>query len=329
MNNTITLVLCILLGLAYSPNFHTQVNTEQASQNERYVRITLNEGNTVDGRIVDITEDYFLIDVGLMGSIKIDKRDILNIENIQQESVGELETNQRAKDINPQSSRYFFSPSAHQLKQGDGYYHNVGIMYNSVSFGLHDNMTAGITFTPIGVGGTLKFGGKITENLSISAGGMAVFSFYSSSSPNPEFFRRIDGPLAIPFANITLGSERRNFSFNYGLALLKASIVDSYETDVISRNSHMFNISSMIEITPRAWMLMEAYYIRQLNRDVTTIISEYNIMYNLGPADHSTLLVGFRRANANRTMLWDLGIMNVVWNDVYFPLPWAAITIPL
>ena len=132
----------MLISLALSVESLAQDNTQ-----ERYVRIMLDSGNPLEGRVVDITETHFILDLGIMGEISVSKLEILHIENIDPSQMTREEVNERSRDVNPQSSRYFFSPSAHQLKQGEGYYHNVGVMYNSVSFGILDNLTAGITFT--------------------------------------------------------------------------------------------------------------------------------------------------------------------------------------
>ena len=137
--------------------------------------------------------------------------------------------------------------------------------------------------------------------------------------------------------NFTIGNERRNFSFNYGFAMLnvsRAGLAEWGEEYFRNKNSHMFNISSMIEITPRSWIMVEAYYIRQHNREVIAVMNEnsYNDYYNTfttGPSDHSTFLIGFRKATPNRALLWDFGINSIVWNDVFFPLPWVGITVPM
>ena len=80
--------------------------------------------------------------------------------------------------------------------------------------------------TPFGTGGTVKFGGQLSDKVNVSAGGIALVPFTG------------DSPLGIGFANITFGDERKNLSISSGLGF-------SDDGDNIT----LVNVSAMIEVT--------------------------------------------------------------------------------
>jgi len=82
---------------------------------------------------------------------------------------------------NLQSTRYFFGPNGHGLNKGEGYYQNVWIFFNQISYGVTDyfSISAGVvpaflfagSPTPVWV--VPKFSVPIKKDvLSVGAGGL-------------------------------------------------------------------------------------------------------------------------------------------------------------
>lgn len=83
---------------------------------------------------------------------------------------------------NPNPTRYFFAPSAFNLKKGEGYFQNTYLLLNSINYGLSDHISIGAslelisTFSTIGVGWspiwmiTPKVGYEVAKNVNVGAG---------------------------------------------------------------------------------------------------------------------------------------------------------------
>jgi hypothetical protein len=108
------------------------------------------------------------------------------------------------KAPNPHAGRYFFAPSAFQLKKGETDYHNSLLISNEMGTGLTDDLNVGsnILFN-LGFGLAAKFGRALTSNVHISAGGAVLFPFHSPVFPVND---GENSTAALVFANVTLGS---------------------------------------------------------------------------------------------------------------------------
>ena len=124
-----------------------------------------------------------------------------------------------------------------QLKKGEGYYQNTWLLYNQASFGLSDNFTIGMSMTPLGTGGTVKLGFQLSDNIHVSAGGIAIVPFWGGEV------------LGIGFANMTFGNERKNVSIAFGNAF-RGGVYD-----------RILNVSGMIELNSRMWLITENYFL--------------------------------------------------------------------
>ena len=161
------------------------------------------------------------------------------------------------KAPNPHAGRYFFAPSAFQLKKGETNYHNSILISNEVGTALTDDLTVGTNIIfDLGLGLAAKFGRALTSNVHISAGGAVLFPFrsrpaaYITGFVNP-IFPVNDGEnstAALVFANVTLGSENRNITFNWC-----ASNAAGFDTNV-------FNISALLPINEQTWLITENYF---------------------------------------------------------------------
>ena len=150
------------------------------------------------------------------------------------------------KAPNPHAGRYFFAPSAFQLKKGETNYHNSILISNEVGTALTDDLTVGTNIIfDLGLGLAAKFGRALTSNVHISAGGAVLFPFRSPVFP---LNYGENSTAALVFANVTLGSENRNITFNWC-----ASNAAGFDTNV-------FNISALLPINEQTWLITENYF---------------------------------------------------------------------
>ena len=277
-------ILILICGFISPSTFEVFAQDTQSTttNNTKYVRLILQNGGMYEGEVLEIDESTFLISTLLLGNMRITKTDIASITYISADEVGQMNmSSNRTGDINPQATRYFFAPSAMQLKKGEGYYQNAWLIYNQVSYGISNNLTIGMSMTPVGTGGTVKFGLDISDNFHLSAGGIAIIPFWD------------DEPVGIGFANMTFGNERKNISIAYG---------NAFSDD---GNEHMLNVSGMLELNYRMWLITENYFL----------------------ADISIISVGFRRASNKRDALWDFSMIALPQDEVA-GIPWISCTIP-
>ena len=243
------LLLTLICGFILAVTFDVSAQDTQsaATNNTRYVRLLLQNGGMFEGEVLEIDESTFLINTMDLGKMRITKTDISSITYISADEVGQMTFSNRKGDINPQPTRYYFAPSGLQLKKGEGYYQNAWLIYNQVSYGVSDHFTVGMSMTPFGTGGTVKLGTKLSDKVSVSAGGIALVPFTG------------DSPVGIGFANITFGDERKNLSISSGLGF-------SDDGDNIT----LLNVSAMLEMSSNMWIISENYHIVE---DELTIIS--------------------------------------------------------
>ena len=154
---------------------------------------------------------------------------------------------------NPNPTRYLFSPSAYNLKKGEGYYQNTYILLNSFNVGITDNFSfgGGFEFTSTFIVGqpifflTPKLGFKINEKLHLGGGIMyaSVPSFYSENSNRSS--------LGFLYGLSTFGNEEKNFTTGLGWGFVDNSF---------SANPFI-TISGLIRLSRKAAFVTENWFI--------------------------------------------------------------------
>ena len=76
------------------------------------------------------------------------------------------------KDRALQATRYFFAPSAHTLKSGEGYASASPYTGGNISYGVSDNFIAGLSASFLGAGFTFKAGAELADGVNVSAGAL-------------------------------------------------------------------------------------------------------------------------------------------------------------
>lgn len=199
---------------------------------------------SIDGGKVRFKANNKTIDVAL--------RDIKNIEVI--EASG-------PNIANPNSTRYFFAPSAIPLQKGSGYYQNAYILSNSVSFGITDKFTlGGGVIIPLLFYTTPKISWKLGDKVYLGAGMIAATTII------PDLI--ISG--GIPYGIFTFGNTEDNITLGTGYGLLwndgdfKDSGKPIVTLNAMKRLNDRFHLVSenwlLAFVTESEYLISEGYY---------------------------------------------------------------------
>ncbi len=196
----------LILAFTCKFGFAQQPTTDSSySVQEKKAEITLSDGNILRGTIIKINERIVVFKSDMTGEITIDRNKIVNIKYYDNKNKGSQQTY-----INL-ASRYFFGPSAINMKKGDGYYQNTYLFLHTFNYAFTDNFTLGggteiisLLFGKPIIMITPKISMPIKDDLHI--GGGYLFLWNSSMGET----------LNLAYGNITFGSNDLNASLNIG-----------------------------------------------------------------------------------------------------------------
>ena len=244
-----------------------------------------------------------------LGEVTIKKVIIKNFDQIQK---GELKNGEYWFE-NPNSSRYLFAPSAYNLRKGEGYYQNIWIFMNQVSYGFSDRFTCGIGLVP-----TFLFGGEAAQAMPLwitpkySFGNQTTkFNFAVGAL---TFFLPFGGADASGTAGIvyglgTYGSRDNNISVGLGWGFARSGGEGYFG------NKPTINISGMYRFSKRSYFVTENWF---------AFFGDDDFGSNL-----SILSAAYRYAGKNISL--DLGLFRPIFADEELGivgLPWLGVTIP-
>jgi hypothetical protein len=151
-------------------------------------------------------------------------------------------------DPNPHAFRYFFTPSAYNLKQGESFYQNTYLFFNSYNYGITNNFSVGATAfvteleTPI-IAFTPKVGFQLFKNINV-AGGLVLMT--------PDFSMFIPGAFGL----VTVGNRRNNVTVGY-----YPFFSDEFYGFKPITVSAMFRLRRNLSLVTDNWILNDEYSI--------------------------------------------------------------------
>jgi hypothetical protein len=242
--------LAFLLLIIFTLSLYSQTTNDTT-----LVNIETNDGNEFIGQIVNEDSLKIVLKTEKLGEISIFRSDIKRQEILEVQQI---------KDgkywfPNPQSTRYFWSPNGYGLKQGEGYYQNIWVLWNQFAYGLSDNFSIGGGIIPL-----FLFGGAPTP----------VFLTTKFSIPVVE--NKFSLGLGA-FAGTVLGEEETGFGILYGLSTFGTP--DNNVTIGMGygfaggewAQSPMININGMFRVSSRGYFITENYYISAGDENVVLI----------------------------------------------------------
>ena len=258
-------------------------------------KIETNDGNDFIGNIMSEVDGKISLKTEKLGVIAISRLDIKKITKIEVVKVVDgsywLE--------NPQAARYFFAPNGYGLKAGEGYYQNVWVLFNQFSVGITDNISLGGGIVPLfllGVGSinpvwfVPKFSIPIVKD-EINVGGGALIGTVLGE----------DGTgFGIVYGSGTFGSRDKNVTFGLGYGYAGGDWA----------NTPMVNLSAMIRVGPRGYILTENYWI--------------------DTGGSSMLLLSFGGRSMVKRIGIDYGVFVPINEDIgqFIAIPWLGFTVP-
>jgi hypothetical protein len=217
----------------------------QQTPEKGLVRIVMTDGNEFIGSIERETISEVVIRTDKLGLLTIQRSDIKSLSNVFSEHF----TDGEYWAPNPQSGRYFWSPTGYGLKQGEGYYQNLWVFFNQVSYGFSDNFSMGLGVMPLFLLGASSVPVWITPKIQfplepnvLNVGGGAIIMTLLGEDAS------ISGIL---YGITTFGSRDKNLTLGLGWGF----------SDGEMANSPTINVSGMIRTGRRGYFLTENYLV--------------------------------------------------------------------
>jgi hypothetical protein len=161
---------------------------------------------------------------------------------------------------NEHDSRYFFAPSAYNLRKGELYYNTVYFLLHDIQYGVDDHFSVGFGTSVIGlpIYLTPKVSIPLGKKSAIAIGDMLIFGTYGTDA----FGNLAYGVFSTggPNVNVTLG----------------AGHLYTNESDIMGETSSLvLNLSAMGRLSPYIYLLTENYVMSiNLNREAYHEINE-------------------------------------------------------
>lgn len=231
---------------------------QKKEEQPKHVQLEMRDGNTVQGKLITRHGDTVVIETATLGTLN------LNIKNIKSITVLDAK---RLKDgeywfENPHATRGFFAPTGYGLRKGEGYYSNIYLFLNSISYGFTDNFTVGAggdAFTifsgnaPLLMYITPKFSFQAGDNFSYGVGVLAasigggIFSFNGNSKRSST---------GIVYGVGTYGSRDNNIS----LALGYGYSGNDWAKRPVSTISGQYRIARKVGLMTENYILPDVFF---------------------------------------------------------------------
>ena len=283
-----TVILFVSILSLSAQLIHAKTNSDTS-----LVRIETRDGNDYTGEIVGQDSLKIYLKTQNLGEIGISKSDIKSQHkiNVQQIKDGKVWFE------NPQSSRYFWAPNAYGLKKGEGYYQNIWVLWNQVSYGITDNFSLGGGIIPL-----FLFAGAPTpvfilpkisipvqkDKFNISAGALVG-----------TILGEAESTFGILYGNTTFGTRDNNVTFGLGYGFAG----DEWAS------SPMININGMFRLTSRGYFITENYYV------------------NTGGTGAAVISLGGRWIIKKAALDFAL-FLPVADTETFVAIPWLGFTVP-
>ena len=147
-------------------------------------------------------------------------------------------------------TRYFFSPSAFGLEQGEGYFGHSYWMLWQAQFGISDNFSIGGGTTPWGLPATLngKFSFNIKNDINMAMGWFWVGDLFGWTN------NEMGSLLNMPYMVVTKGSKENNITLGAAYNFGGSDWVDPKERLVLNAGG-TFRMGRRFAFVFEGWLL--------------------------------------------------------------------------
>jgi len=217
-------------------------------------QVTLNDGSTVSGKLLSITDKEVVIQSGSMGDIRLQKENIKTMTQV---------SSYDAKEsgiwfTNPNPSKYLLGNSAIPMEKKSGYYQNTWVFFNTFSYGITNNISVSAGF----------------EIFSILAGGDGPFAFFINPKASFKIAENFYAGANILYANTlrtiddfgglgtlngfaTYGNNNNNITFALGWGYAGGEF----------SSKPLITVSGMVRASKRIGFVSENWIVPGINSD--------------------------------------------------------------
>ena len=253
------------------------------------------DDNTYVGVIQEQNADKIVLKTNNLGIITLLRSNIRRMEALRPEQLrnGEIWYD------SPHATRYLFGPNGYSLKRGEGYYQNVWIWFNQISFGVTDRFTLGVGMVPLfffsaptPVWITPKYSIPIKEGKVNLGVGALVATVLGTEGDGSSF--------GVAYGQLTLGSRDKNVNFGLGYGYAGNSWA----------NSPTLSFSTMQRVNKKLAFISENY------------------LFDTGDDNIGLISAGFRFLG--RRIAIDGALIVPVEPDIeLIVIPWLGINVPI
>jgi hypothetical protein len=285
------LTRCLFLSFLCLVPFFMMAQSQADSTS--LTRVQTNDGNEFIGFIVSQDTSVLVIQTDKLGKLTVNKKDIVKITPIYPENIKQGQY----WFENPQSARYLWAPNGYGLKKGEGYYQNIWVLFNQVSYGITNNVSIGAGMVPIFLFGggetpiwiTPKFSIPVVKDKFNLGAGALLGTVLGESGTG----------FGLLYGITTLGSRDLNISLGVGGGFSGSGW----------GKSPIISLGGLARTGARGYLITENYYI---SIDGETLV---------------LLSAGFRWVIKKAG--FDFGLFMPLEQDLTFlAVPWLGLTIP-
>lgn len=233
--------VCMVILMLFLGSF-TRMYGQETTTDQKVI-ITLVNGNVYKGTVIKENTETITIMVDDVGELTIDRSKIRTIETTDlktQKNIITLRDDKGFAIDYHNSTRFLISPTGYGLKKGQSYYENIGVFFNSFSFGVSDNFT----FTVGGEIASLLFGGNtpifyLSPRFNIpfkEDKGAASIGVIFFTLPEDNF----DG-IGLASAAVTFGNRNNQITLGFGAGF---ETENSFNDGVL-----MFNLGTVLRLS--------------------------------------------------------------------------------
>ncbi|MDF9796983.1 hypothetical protein OKW21_002246 [Catalinimonas alkaloidigena] len=243
MENSIKLTF--ILSLLTLMLYRYEIVNAQEKASPILWQIETKDGNVYYGKIISQSQEILRLETENLGILTIP---VENIRSIRELSENEVKDGEIWPE-NAQATRYFFAPNGYGLRKGEGYYQNVWIFFNQLSFGVSDNFSVGLGMVPL-----FLFAGAptpiwITPKLSVPVKkdklnlgvGALVGTVIGEGSTG----------FGMAYGVLTVGDRNKNLNIGLGYGFADGGWADT----------PLINIGGMLRLSPKGYLLTENYFV--------------------------------------------------------------------
>ncbi len=255
MNRSKLLSFLISLMIVSSAMGQKSTIAQAPYDTAKVYRVELTEGIEMVGHYVSHDSATFVLRTKQISRVEIPFKGILVLEEVPSSNF----RNGVYWFRNPHATRYFFAPSAFNLKKGEGYYQNSYLFLNSFNVGLTDNISIGGGIEMLSFFGSLASDGEfgpiffITPKLSFKATDRFRYGLGIYYINIPSLFSENERTGAgITYAMGTFGDENKNLTIGGGLAFAR----QEFSKDPIFTVCGLSRISKRTALVSENWLLL-------------------------------------------------------------------------